>query len=215
MPFLETLIAAVAPSLVAGLLPKPKPQIDPLQQQLMAEQLAQLQMWKSLAPLMASQTTLSGIANARAAMEALLRKAAEQQAALGMVDSESLNAARGSAISQFGEAVARLRQQQPLLLAQMLQGAQAPMAALQQLAALRQAQLQQAEAMHQQQQQMLGQAFGYLLPDILRGVFRQRRQQPQQQQLTYPWNPNTSLRLQGFSYNPTGWEQTVRNSLRW
>jgi hypothetical protein len=53
MAFLETLIAAVAPSLVAGLLPKPKPQIDPLQQQLMGEQLAQMQMWKSLAPLMA------------------------------------------------------------------------------------------------------------------------------------------------------------------
>jgi len=213
MPFLETLIAAVAPSLVAGLLPKPKVQIDPLQQQLMAEQLAELQMWKSLAPLMASQTTLSGIANARAAMEALLRKAAEQQAALGLVDSESLNAARGSAISQFGEAVARLRQQQPLLLAQLLQGAQAPMAALQQLAAMRQAAQQQADEQHNAQLQAMGQAFGYVLPEILKQLPQGRREQAASS--SYPWIPNTSPRLSGSAFNPTGWEQTVRNGLRW
>ena len=212
MPFLETLIAAVAPSLVAGLLPKPKPQIDPLQQQLVAEQLAQMQMWKSLAPLLASQNTLLGIASARAAMEALLRKAAEQQAALGLVDSESLNAARGSAISQFGEAVARLRQQQPLLLAQMLQGAQAPMAALQQLAGMRQAVQQQADEQYNAQLQSMGQAFGYVLPEILKQIPQRRRQQAVS---SYPWNPNTSLRLSGSAFNPTGWEQTVRNSLRW
>jgi hypothetical protein len=214
MAFLETLIAAVAPSLVAGLLPKPKPQIDPLQQQLVAEQLAQLQMWKSLAPLMASQSTLANIAQARAAMEALLRKAAEQQAALGLVDSESLNAARGSAISQFGEAVARLRQQQPLLLAQMLQGAQAPMQALQQLAAMRQAAQQQADEQYNAQLQAMGQAFGYVLPEILRGMPRQRRPQPPQQ-LTYQWNPNTSLRLSGSSFGPVGWEDRVKGMLRW
>ena len=212
MPFLETLIAAVAPSLVAGLLPKPKPQIDPLQQQLVAEQLAQMQMWKSLAPLLASQNTLLGIANARAAMEALLRKADEQQAALGLVDSESLNAARGSAISQFGEAVARLRQQQPLLLAQMLGGAQAPMAALQQLAGMRQAMQQQADEQYNAQLQSMGQAFGYVLPEILKQIPQRRRQQAVS---SYPWNPNTSLRLSGSAFNPTSWEQTVRNSLRW
>ena len=213
MPFLETLIAAVAPSLVAGLLPKPKPQIDPLQQQLVAEQLAQLQMWKSLAPLLSSQTTLSGIAQARAAMEALLRKAAEQQAALGLVDSESLNATRGSAMAQFGEAVARLRQQQPLLLAQMLGGAQAPMAALQQLAGMRQAMQQQADEQYNAQLQAMGQAFGYVLPEILKQIPQRRRQQTVSS--SYPWNPNTSLRLSGTAFNPTGWEQTVRNSLRW
>jgi len=212
MAFLQTLIAAVAPSLVAGLLPRPKPQIDPLQQQLVAEQLAQMQMWKSLAPLLASQNTLLGIANARAAMEALLRKAAEQQAALGLVDSESLNAARGSAISQFGEAVARLRQQQPLLLAQMLGGAQAPMAALQQLAGMRQAMQQQADEQYNAQLQSMGQAFGYVLPEILKQIPQRRRQQAVS---SYPWNPNTSLRLSGSAFNPTGWEQTVRNSLRW
>ena len=213
MPFLETLIADVAPSLVAGLLPKPKPQIDPLQQQLMAEQLAQLQMWKSLAPLMASQTTLSGIANARAAMEAVLRKAAEQQAAMGLVDSESLNAARGSAISQFGEAVARLRQQQPLLLAQMLQGAQAPMAALQQLAAMRQEQAQQADEQYNVQLQALGQALGYVLPEILKQIPQRRRQQTVSS--SYPLNPNTSLRLTGSSFGPVGWEDRVKSMLRW
>ena len=213
MAFLETLLAAVAPSLIAGLLPKPKPQIDPLQRQLMAEQLAQLQMWKSLAPLMASQTTLSGIANAKAATEALLRKAAEQQAALGLVDSESLNAARGSAISQFGEAVARLRQQQPLLLAQMLQGAQAPMASLQQLAAMRQEQVQQANDQYNAQLQALGQAFGYALPEILNRLPRQRRQQATS---SYPWNPNTSLRLSGSSFGPVGsLEDRLKGMLRW
>ena len=211
MAFLETLLAAVAPSLIAGLLPKPKPQIDPLQRQLMAEQLAQLQMWKSLAPLMASQSTLSGIANAKAATEALLRKAAEQQSALGLVDSESLNAARGSAISQFGEAVARLRQQQPMLLAQMLQGAQAPMASLQQLAAMRQEQVQQANDQYNAQLQALGQAFGYALPEILNRLPRQRRQQL----LTYQWNPNTSLRLSGSSFGPASLEDRMRNMLRW
>jgi len=213
MGFFSTLIAAVAPSLVAGLLPKPKPQIDPLQQQLVAEQLAQLQMWKSLAPLLTSQSTLLGIANARAAMEALLRKAAEQQAALGLVDSESLNATRGSAISQFGEAVARLRQQQPLLLAQMLQGAQAPMAALQQLAGMRQAMQQQADEQYNAQLQSMGQAFGYVLPEILKQLPQRRRQQPQQ--LTYSWNPNTSLRLTGSSFAPVGWEDRVKGMLRW
>jgi hypothetical protein len=213
MPFLETLIAAVAPTLVAGLLPKPKPQIDPLQQQLIAEQLAQLQMWKSLAPLMASQSTLSGIANARAAMEALLRKAAEQQAALGLVDSESLNAARGSAISQFGEAVARLRQQQPLLLAQMLQGAQAPMAALQQLAAMRQAAQQQANEQYNAQLQAMGQAFGYVLPEILKQIPQRRRQQTVSS--SYPWNPNTSLRLSGSSFGPVSLEDRMKSMLRW
>jgi hypothetical protein len=212
MPFLETLIAAVAPSLVAGLLPKPKPQIDPLQQQLMAEQLAQLQTWKSLAPLMSSQSTLSGIAQARAAMEALLRNAAEQQAALGLVDSESLDAARGSAMSQFGEAVARLRQQQPLLLAQMLQGAQAPMSALQQLAAMRQAIQQQADEQYNTQLQAIGQAFGYVLPEILKQLPQRRRQQAVS---SYPWNPNTSLRLSGGPFSPVGLEDRMKSMLRW
>jgi hypothetical protein len=214
MTFLESLIIAAAPSLVAGLLPKPKPRIDPLQQQLMAEQLALLQMWKSLAPLLSSQTTLSGIANARAAMEALLRKAAEQQAAMGLVDSESLNATRGSAISQFGEAVARLRQQQPLLLAQMLQGAQAPMTALQQLAGMRQAMQQQADEQYNAQLQAMGQAFGYVLPEILKQIPRRRRQQTVSS--SYPWNPSTSLRLSGSAFSPVGsLEDRMKSILRW
>jgi Tfp pilus assembly protein PilN len=179
----------------------------------MAEQLAQLQMWKSLAPVMASQSTLSGIANARAAMEALLRKAAEQQAALGLVDSESLNAARGSAISQFGEAVARLRQQQPMLLAQMLQGAQAPMAALQQLAAMRQELQQQANDQYNAQLQALGQAFGYVLPEILKQFPQRRRQQAVSS--SYQWDANTSLRLSGGSFSPVSLEDRMRSMLRW
>jgi hypothetical protein len=114
-------------------------------------------------------------------MEALLRKAAEQQAALWAGGQRIAERSRGSAISQFGEAVARLRQQQPILLAQMLQGAQAPMAALQQLAAMRQAAQQQADEQYNAQLQAMGQAFGYVLPEILKQLPQRRRQHRSEQ----------------------------------
>jgi len=219
MAFLESLAVAVAPSIFGGLFGRrsaPKPPRDPLQEQLIAEQLAQMQMWKSLAPLLSSQQTLAGISQAREALDSMLRQAAAQQAALGLVDSEALERTRGSALAQFGEAVARLRQQQPMLLAQLLQGAQTPMQALQQIAAQRQAQQlaleEQARAEQQALGQAFGQAFGFVFPELLKGIPKPRRQPTSS---TYPWNPNTSLRLGGPSYAPMGWEDRVKGMLRW
>ncbi len=168
-------IGAVIVSAVGNALaPKPRVPRDPLQDRLVSEQLAQLQTMRNLAPLLASQQTLAGIANARAAMENLLRQAAERQGLMGTVDSAALEEARGRALAGFGEAVARLRQQQPLLLAQLLESAGQPLAALQELSAQRQAQAAQEAAMQQQAQQAWGQILGSLLP-----MFFQQRPQRQ------------------------------------
>jgi len=95
----------------------------------------------------------------------------------------------------------------------MLQGAQAPMAALQQLAAMRQEQAQQADEQYNVQLQALGQALGYVLPEILKQIPQRRRQQTVSS--SYPLNPNTSLRLTGSSFGPVGWEDRVKSMLRW
>jgi hypothetical protein len=87
------------------------------------------------------------------------------------------------------------------------------MAALQQLAAMRQELQQQANEQYNAQLQALGQAFGYVLPEILKQIPQRPRQQPVSS--SYPWSPNTSLRLSGSPFGPVGWEDRVKSMLRW
>jgi hypothetical protein len=87
------------------------------------------------------------------------------------------------------------------------------MAALQQLAAMRQSMQQQADEQYNAQLQALGQAFGYALPEILKQLPQRHSQQPASS--SYPWNPNTSLRLSGSSFGPVSLEDRMKSMLRW
>lgn len=209
----DLLLAVAVPVVSSWLAPKPKIPRDPLSDRLMYEQLSQLQAMRNLAPLLAAQQTLSGIANARAAMENLLREAAARQGAMGLVSSSAVNEARGRALSGFGEAVAQLRQQQPMLTMQLLQGAQEPLAALQQLSAQRQALAAQEAEMQQAAQEAWGQVLGAVLPYIM----QQRPKPPATAPAPAPKGPWGSMAQKYVMpwVSPTAtWEDRMK-SLRW
>lgn len=209
---LDDLLMAVAGTVLSNVLaPKPRIPRDALQDRLVAEQLSQLQAMRNLAPLLAAQQTLAGIAQGREAMERMLREAARRQGALGLVDSAALDEARGRALAAFGESVARLRQHQPFLLMELMQGAQEPLAALQQLAAQRQASAAQEAALQQEAQQAWGQMLGYVLPLLLRKPARQPAVKPLPPVNVSSWNPDVSLRLPS---SPSLTER-IRKELRW